>query len=115
MPPSSLPRSSLLDGNGRHHLVRRSLVVLGLLLALSVIDAPVARGLAEGGAPRQEASTTATTAGGSDSSERLPGTTLEAEERDDGGTDAAPWIIGSGIAAAVAVGVGGTILKRRAG
>ncbi len=54
-------------------------------------------------------STTSTT--GSD----LPGTTLEAEERDDGNTSAAPWIIGSGLAAAAAVAVGGTILKRRQG
>jgi len=43
----------------------------------------------------------------------LPGTTLEAQERDDGGTSAAPWIIGSGLAAAAAIAIGGTILKRR--
>lgn len=57
---------------------------------------------AEAGEP-----TTATTAG-------LPGTTLEADQRDDGTTDAAPWIIGSGLAAAAAIAVGGTVLKRRA-
>lgn len=45
--------------------------------------------------------------------ERLAGTTLEADERDDGTTSMAPWLIGSGIAAAVAVGVGGYVLKRR--
>lgn len=44
----------------------------------------------------------------------LPGTTLEAEQRDDGRTSAAPWVIGSGIAALLAIGIGGTILKRRA-
>lgn len=44
----------------------------------------------------------------------LPGTTLEAEQRDDGDTDAAPWIIGAGIAAVAAIAIGGTILKRRA-
>jgi uncharacterized protein YcnI len=49
------------------------------------------------------------------STERLPGTSLEAEERDDGGTSAAPWVIGSGVAALVAVGAGGLFLKRRAG
>ncbi len=41
----------------------------------------------------------------------LPGTTLEAEQRDDGNTSAAPWVIGSGIAALAAVGIGGWILK----
>jgi uncharacterized protein YcnI len=46
--------------------------------------------------------------------ERLPGTSLEAEERDDGSTSAAPWVIGSGVAALVVVGVGGLLLKRRA-
>ncbi|MGH9274560.1 MAG: hypothetical protein ACRDZU_07930 [Acidimicrobiales bacterium] len=45
--------------------------------------------------------------------ERLPGTSLEAEERDDGGTSAAPWVIGSGVAALAVVGVGGLLLKRR--
>ena len=44
----------------------------------------------------------------------LPGTTLEAEERDDGTTNAAPWVIGSAIAALVAIAAGGTYLKRRA-
>ena len=52
---------------------------------------------------------TATTSTGSD----LPGTTLEAQERDDGNTSAAPWLIGSGIAALAAIGIGGTLLKRR--
>jgi uncharacterized protein YcnI len=59
-----------------------------------------------------EPSTTTTT---EDDESDLPGTTLEAEERDDGGTSAAPWVIGSGLAALVAIGVGGWFLKRRAG
>jgi hypothetical protein len=46
--------------------------------------------------------------------DELPGTTLEAEERDDGNTSAAPWIIGSAIAAVLAIAIGGTLLKRRA-
>lgn len=54
------------------------------------------------------APTTATT------ERELPGTTLEAEERDDGTTDAAPWVIGSAAAALVAIAAGGTYLKRRA-
>ena len=41
------------------------------------------------------------------------GTTLEADRVDDGSQDAAPWLIGSGIAAAVAVAVGGYALKVR--
>jgi uncharacterized protein YcnI len=59
-----------------------------------------------------EAPTTTTT---EDDEADLPGTTLEAEERDDGGTSAAPWVIGSGLAALVAIGLGGWFLKRRAG
>ncbi len=58
---------------------------------------------------------TTTTEASTTTESDLPGTTLEADQRDDGGTSAAPWIIGSGIAALVAVGAGGWILKRRAG
>lgn len=47
------------------------------------------------------------------SSTRREGTTLEVEQRDDGSQDATPWLVGSGIAALVAVGVGGWALKRR--
>lgn len=46
-------------------------------------------------------------------SERPAGTTLEADERDDD-TSVAPWLIGSGLAAAAVVGIGGLLLKRRA-
>lgn len=46
--------------------------------------------------------------------ERRAGTTLEAEQRDDGDTDMAPWVIGSGLAAAAAIGLGGWFLKQRA-
>lgn len=59
--------------------------------------------------------TTTTTEATTSTTERRAGTTLEAEQRDDGDNDAAPWIIGSGIAAAAAIGIGGWILKRRAG
>jgi uncharacterized protein YcnI len=57
--------------------------------------------------------TTSTTAATTTTND-LPGTTLEAEERDDGSTSAAPWIIGSGIAALLAIGIGGWLLKRHA-
>lgn len=50
-----------------------------------------------------------------ETTDERPGTTLEAEERDDGNGSPAPWLIGSGIAAAAAVAIGGTLLKRRAG
>lgn len=47
--------------------------------------------------------------------DRQPGTTLEAEERNNGDDSLAPWLIGSAVAAVVAIGVGGTLLKRRTG
>ena len=65
--------------------------------------------------PTTTAPTTSTSAPATtETTEDRPGTTLEAEARDDGGSPA-PWLIGSGIAAAVAVGVGGILLQRRAG
>jgi len=57
--------------------------------------------------------TTSTTEATTTTDADLPGTTLEAEERDDGNTSVVPWVIGSGLAAAAAIGIGGTILKRR--
>lgn len=62
-----------------------------------------------------EETTTTTGAATTTTDSDLPGTTLEAEERDDGNTSAAPWVIGSGIAAVVAIAIGGTILKHRSG
>jgi hypothetical protein len=59
------------------------------------------------------AATTSTTAA-TTTTDELPGTTLEAQERDDGSTSAAPWVIGSAIAAVLAIAIGGTVLKRRA-
>jgi uncharacterized protein YcnI len=47
-------------------------------------------------------------------SRELPGTTLEAANEGDG-DGAAPWLIGSGIAAIVAIAAGGYLLKRRMG
>jgi uncharacterized protein YcnI len=61
-----------------------------------------------------EATTTTTVAQSTSTTDELPGTTLEAEERDDGSTSAAPWIIGSAIVAVLAIAIGGTLLKRRA-
>jgi hypothetical protein len=45
--------------------------------------------------------------------DELPATYLEADQRDDGNTDAAAWMLGSGVAAVVIIGVGGTVLMRR--
>ena len=45
--------------------------------------------------------------------ERLPGTTLESTQRDDGDQSVAPWVIGSGIAALAIIGIGGTVVQRR--
>jgi hypothetical protein len=61
-----------------------------------------------------EATTTTTAAPSTTTTDDLPGTTLEAEQRDDGSTSAAPWIIGSAIVALLAIGIGGWLLKRRA-
>lgn len=84
------------------------LMVVGALLmspaAGQAAAAPVDRAARVSAAQEEPTSTT----------DRLPGTTLEAEERDDG-TSPAPWLIGSGVAAAAAVAIGGTILKRRSG
>jgi uncharacterized protein YcnI len=59
------------------------------------------------------APTTTTESSSPSTTERRPGTSLEAEERDDGSTSGAPWVIGSGVAALAAVIGGGLLLKRR--
>lgn len=66
-----------------------------------------------GATTTSEAATSTTDASSPSTTERRPGTSLEAEERDDGSTSAAPWVIGSGVLALVAVGAGGLLLKRR--
>jgi uncharacterized protein YcnI len=60
-----------------------------------------------------EATTTSTTLA-TTTTDELADTTLEAQERDDGSTSAAPWIIGSALAAVAAIAIGGTLMKRRA-
>jgi len=44
--------------------------------------------------------------------DRIPATTLEAEARDDG-TQPAPWLIGSALAAGAVILIGGSVLRRR--
>ncbi len=58
-------------------------------------------------------STTTTTEPTTTTSRDLPGTTLEAANEGDDDGSAAPWLIGSGIAAVVAIAVGGYLLRRR--
>jgi len=95
-------------------MIRRAGLAV-LLVVVLVASAPAAGAL--DAAPRPEPAAPATTVAPSrdGSTDDLPGTTLEAEERDDGTGSAAPWLIGSGIAAAVAIAVGGWLLQRRAG
>lgn len=71
-------------------------------------------GEGHGDDPAPRLTLTADPNAGTTTSRELPGTTLEAANEGDGG-DAAPWLIGSGLAAAVAIAVGGYLLKRRAG
>ncbi len=101
---------------------RLAALIVGLLAALVAVAAPAAAHIDRGpgraepgltlvGDPNATSTTSAPPAARSD----LPGTTLEAQERDDGNTSAAPWVIGSGLAALVAIGIGGALLKRRMG
>ena len=93
-------------------MIRRLVLSSSLaLVALLVVVVP-AEGVRYGD---QRSGTTSSTVPATSTTERLPGTVLEAEERDDGGTSAAPWVIGSGVAALAVVGLGGWLLKRRAG
>ena len=64
--------------------------------------------------PDPEPSTTTTTEATTTTSRERPGTTLEAANEGDDGS-ATPWLVGSGIAAVVAIAVGGYVLKRRMG
>jgi hypothetical protein len=81
-------------------MTRRLLSVLTVVAAVIVLSAPASWG--QDGTPPTSAAR-----------RHLPGTTLEADQRDDGNTSAAPWFIGSGVAAIVMVGAGGWLLQRR--
>jgi hypothetical protein len=73
--------------------------LLALLAAVVVVVVLIGPAAAQGAAGEGE--------------DRLPGTTLEANQRDDGGASLAPWVIGSGLAAVAMIGIGGTIAQRR--
>jgi uncharacterized protein YcnI len=68
--------------------------------------------VADPNAGSTSSTTSTTTEPSTTTSRELPGTTLEAANEGDGDS-AAPWLIGSGIAAIVAIGAGGYLLKRR--
>jgi hypothetical protein len=82
--------------------------------ARSVVAASQALAAGDDVADPGAGSTTSTTDPPTSTSRELPGTTLEAANEGDGGS-AAPWLIGAGIAAAVAIAAGGYLLKRRMG
>jgi hypothetical protein len=88
-------------------MIRRLLLMCFAALAALLLVAPAAAA--------STAPTASTVPAAPSTTERLPGTSLEAEERDDGGTSAAPWVIGSGVAALAVVVLGGLFLKRRGG
>jgi len=90
-------------------VIRRTLALLALGAALLALLAVPAGAHVE---VRPEA---ATAAAETSTTLDLPRTAGEADQRDDGNTDSAPWILGSGVVALAAILIGGTILKRRAG
>jgi hypothetical protein len=75
-----------------------------------LLAAPLA-GASVRAAHRPSGTTEATIGGNPDPS--LPRTDLEAEERDDGHTSQAPYVLWSGLASAVVLVVGGLLFKRR--
>jgi hypothetical protein len=81
-----------------------------LVVAGASIGATLAGATGPDQAGRQRTPTTEATLPGG---ERLPRTALEAEERDNGHTSQAPYLIWSGVASVVVVGGGGLLLKRR--
>lgn len=95
------------------HLLTIRSTAATLLLALLALAALAGPAFAETGTDPKTAPGGVTTSTTLERGSDLPGTTLEAEERDDGNTTAAPWVIGSGLAAVVSIAIGGAVLKRR--
>lgn len=90
--------------------IRRLALALLLGATLVLASAPLA-GASVRAAHRPSATTEATIGGNPDPSR--PRTDLEFEERDNGHTSQAPYVIWSGIASAVVLVVGGLLFKRR--
>jgi hypothetical protein len=96
-------------------MLRRLLAVSALVLAALLATGTAGAQAVHPSTPHPgTAASMGVTALSTSTTEALPGTTLEADSRDDG-TSPAPWLIGSAIAAAAMVAIGGTLLKRRAG
>jgi uncharacterized protein YcnI len=68
--------------------------------------------VADPNATTTTAPSTTTTTGATSTTADLPDTTVEAANEGDGDS-AAPWLIGAGIAAILAIAIGGYLLKRR--
>lgn len=92
--------------------MRRVLCVAVLLLGVLLWPGPAVS--AEQGSTSAGADATSVTQSSPTTDDTLAGTTLEADARGGGGSPA-PWLIGSGLAAIAAVGIGGSLLKRRMG
>ena len=87
------------------------LAAFGALVACFVVTA--ASSATAAGPDRTAGRAAATTETTLAREDRLPRTDLEAEQRDNGHTSQAPYLIWSGIASVVVVGGGGLLLKRR--
>ena len=94
-------------------MVRRLLCVAILVVTTALsLAVPAALGAPVDAAVRAEASSVGQPS--PTTGDTLAGTTLQAEDRGDGGSPG-PWLIGSGVAAVAVVALGGCLLKRRMG
>jgi LPXTG-motif cell wall-anchored protein len=91
--------------------VRRFAAVGALVACLLLAGASAAAAAGPAHLGQDGTATTEATIPGA--SPELPRTALEAEERDNGHTSQAPYLIWSGAASVLVVGGGGLLLKRR--
>lgn len=91
------------------------MLAAGVVVAVVTIAGPSADATSHEGAPaaRQVGVVDADASVTTSVPDRIPATTLEAEARDDG-TQPAPWLIGSALAAGAVILIGGSVLRRRA-
>ena len=95
-------------------MVVRRLLCVAIVVIAAALSWPASAALAASVHPSVVQGPTSADQANPTTGDTLAGTTLQAEDRDDGGSPA-PWLIGSGVAAAAAVAIGGTLLKRRMG
>ncbi|MGQ0433744.1 MAG: hypothetical protein ACT452_15210 [Microthrixaceae bacterium] len=93
-------------------MIRRVVAVLVMALAVGLLGGHVAGADPDGPGAEVGAVVYPSESATTSVPERIPATTLEAEARDDG-TQPAPWLIGSAVAAGAVILVGGLVLKRR--